>query len=357
MMKLTKFLIPAALIALSACEKDLKIDAAPDFDVTVASGSNLKAGQPVKFSVTGYADVISFYSGEPRKEYEFKDGRVVELGYKGAKLSFNTGVTGGTQAKQLSVLISNNFNGDYSSLEKVKAATWVDVTDSLKYATNATFVSAGSLDISRFTEAGGPVYVAFKYVTRPQMENGAARTWMIESFAVNSVETFNNAVLPFINQAFAAFAIVDQDKANTPSRSTVTTTRLSLLGNTYEDPNSAKYDPNNPIYDPKNPIYDPNSIEYDPTAVRPEYVPYNPNNPYNDPLRETWAVSAPIRTDKVDLGPDRPVGIRGIRNPKITEYAYTFAKPGTYQVTFVGTNATKDEQKTVVRKLSVTIAP
>lgn len=357
MMKLTKFLIPAALIALSACEKDLKIDAAPDFDVAVASGSSLQAGKPVKFSITGYADIISFYSGEPRKEYDFKDGRVVEFGYKGAKLSFNTGVTGGTQAKQLSVLISNDFNGDYSSLDKVKAATWVDVTDSLKFAANATFVTAGTLDISRFTEAGGPVYVAYKYVTKPQMENGAARTWMIESFAVNSVETYNNTVLPFINQAFAAFTIVDQDKANTPSRSTVTATRLSLLGNTYEDPKSPKYDPNNEMYDPSNPIYDPKSPLYDPTAVLPVYAPYNPNNPYNDPLRETWAVSAPIRTDKIDLGPDRPVAIRGIRNPKMVEYSYTFARPGTYQLAFVATNATKDEQESVVRKLSVTIAP
>ncbi len=356
MMKLTKFLIPAALIALSACEKDLKIDAAPDFDVTVESGS-LKAGQPVNFSISGYADIIAFYSGEPRKEYNFKDGRVVELGYKGARLSFNTGVTGGTQANQLSVLISNDFNGDYSSLASVKAATWVDVTDSLTLAANATFVSAGSLDISRFTESGGPVYVAYKYVTRPQLENGAARTWMVEAFNVSSIETYNNATLPFINQAFAAFTIVDEDKVNTPSRSTITTTRLSLLGNTYEDPNSAKYDPENPIYDPENPIYDPRSIEYDPTAVRPEYVPYNPNNPYNDPLRETWAVSAPIRTDKVDLGPDRPVGIRGIRNAKLNEYAYTFANPGTYEVVFVGTNASKDDQKSVIRRLNLTIAP
>lgn len=356
MMKLTKFLIPAALIALSACEKDLIVDAAPDFDVTVASGS-FKAGEPVNFSITGYADVISFYSGEPRKEYDFKDGRVAELGYKGARLSFNTGVTGGAQANQLSVLISNDFNGDYSSMASVKAASWVDITDSLNLATSATFVSAGSLDISRFTEAGGPIYVAYKYVTRPQLENGAARTWMVEAFTVNSIETYNNAVLPFMNQTFAAFAIVDEDKVNTPSRSTVTTTRLSLLGNTYEDPNSEKYNPENPIYDPQNPIYDPNSTEYDPTAVRPEYVPYDPNNPYNDPLRETWAISAPIRTDKVDLGPDRPVGIRGIRNPKLTEYAYTFANPGTYQVVFVGTNATKDDQKSVVRRLTVTVAP
>lgn len=340
----------------SSCEKDLKIDAAPDFDVSVASPT-FKAGEEVLFSITGYADIISFYSGEVYKDYNYRDGRVVEFGYKGATLSFNTGVTGGAQADQLSVLISNNFNGDYSSLASVKAADWVDVTDSLKLATNATFLSAGTLDISRFTETGGPVYVAYKYVTRPQLENGAARTWMVENFAVNSIEKFNNSVLPFINQTFAAFTVVNEDPVNNPSRSTVSTTRLSLLGNTFENPADPKYDPENPIYDPENPIYDPDSEFYDPDAVRPEYKPYDPGNPYNDPLRETWAVSAPIRTDKIELGPDRPTGLRGIRSAKLTEYGYSFANPGTYEVVFVGTNATKDEQKTVVKKINLTIAP
>jgi hypothetical protein len=354
-MKRIKFLIPAAWMLFSSCENELKIDAAPDFDVTVISAS-VKAGEEVHFSVTGYADIVSFYSGEPRRQYDYRDGRVIEFGYKGATLSFNTGVTGsGTQTDQLSVLISNNFNGDYSSLASVKAADWIDITDSLTLATSATFISAGSLDISRFTESGGPVYVAYKYRTRPQLENGLARTWMVESFAVNSIEKFQNSVLPFINQTFAAFTIVDEDPSNTPSRSTMTTSRLSLLGNTFEDPASPKYDPNNPIYDPNNPIYDKESEFYDPDAERPEFVPYDPNNPYNDPLRETWAVSAAIRTDKVDLGPDRPIGIRGIRNPKLTEYAYTFVNPGTYEVAFVATNSTKDEQKTVVKKLNVIV--
>lgn len=354
-MKLIKILTPAALLAFASCENKLAVDAAPDFDVTVAS-SIVAPGQPVNFTITGHADIISFFSGEPRRQYDYKEGRVVEMGYKGARLSFNTGITGtGTQNNALSVLISNNFNGDYSSLASVKAATWVDVTDSLKFATNATFTPSGALDISRFTETGGPIHVAYKYVTKPQLENGAARTWMVEAFNVSSIETYNNAVLPFINQTFAAFTIVDEDKANNPSRSTVTTSRLSILGNEFEDPNSDKYDPENPIYDPANPIYDPNHEFYDPDAVRPEFVPYDPNNPYNDPLRETWAVSAPIRTDKVDLGPDRPVGIRGIRNPKLTAYSYTFANAGTYEVVFVATNSTKDEQKTVVKKINIIV--
>lgn len=355
-MKKIKYLIPAALIAFSSCEKDLVVDAAPDFDVKLASNT-IKAGQPVNFEVTGYADQISFYSGEIYRDFQFTEGRTIDFQYKGANLLFNTGVTGGTQANQLRVLISNNFNGDYSSLASVKAAEWVDITDSLRLATNATFVSSGAINISRFTENGGPAYVAFKYLTRPQLENGTARTWMIENFAVNSIETFNGATVQFKNQAFAAFTVVNEDPVNNPSRSTMTTSRLSLLGNTFEDPNSEKYDPENPIYDPENPIYDPESTQYDPTAVLPEFTPYDPTNPYNDPERETWAVSSAIQTDKVELGPDRPIAIRGIRNPKMTEYAYTYNTPGTYEAVFIGRNSTIHETKEVVRKVSITVAP
>jgi hypothetical protein len=355
-MKTFKFLIPAALIAFSSCEKELKVDAAPDFDVSLASNT-VKAGQPIQFSVSGYADQISFYSGEVYRDYEFRDGRTVDLPYKGATLTFNTGVNLGTQANQLRVLISNNFNGDYSSLSSVKAATWVDITDSLKLATNATFISAGTLDISRYSEGGRPFHVAFKYLTRPQLENGVVRTWMIENFRVSSIDKFNGANLLFKDQAFAAFTVVDEDPENNPSRSSITTTRLTLQGNTFEDPASPKYNPENPIYDPANPIYDPKSEFYDPNAVRPEFKPYDTTNPYNDPQRETWAVSSAIEAKAIEMGPDLPIGIRGIRNPKLEEYAYTYNTPGTYQAVFVAKNSTINESKEVIRKVSITVTP
>lgn len=355
-MKRIKLLIPAAMIFFSSCEKDLKVDAAPDFDVTV-DGTAHKVGQPVNFKFTGNADMISFFSGEESRDYNFREGRKITFNYKGAKLAFNSAVTGGTQDKQLSVLISNDFKGDYSSLASIKAATWVDITDSVALGTGTTFVNSGSKNISSFTEGGGPVYVAFKYLTRPQLVNGAVRTWMIENFSVQSIELFNGSPLVVKDQAFAAFTVVDEDKANNPSRTTMSGTRLSLRGNAYEDPADPKYNPENPIYDPKNPIYDPKSDQYDPLAVRPEYKPYDPASPYNDPLRETWAVSSAITTNEVQLAPDRPIAIRGIRNPKLVEYPYTFTKPGTYEVVFVASNSTINEQKTVIKKVNLTIAP
>jgi len=355
-MKRYNFLFAIALLIFSSCEKDLKVDAAPDFDVTVEKNS-VSVGEEVKFNITGYADIVSMYTGEPGRDYNYRNGREVELSYKGAILNFNTGVTGGTQQNQLSVLISNNFNGDYSSLASVKAATWTDITDSLTLATNATFVNAGNIDISRFTENGGPVYVAFKYLTRPQLENGEVRTWMVENFSVKSIETYNNSVLQFVDQLFAGFTIVDEDPENTPSRSTKTATRLSLRGNAYENPADPKYDPENPIYDPNNPIYDPSSPPYNPDAARPIYQPYDPSNPYNDPTRETWAITAPIRTDKVNMGPDRPIGIKGIRTGKLAEYLYTFTKPGNYEVVFEASNNTIDDRKEIVKKVNITVNP
>ena len=115
---------------------------------------------------------------------------------------------------------------------------------------------------------------------------------------------FNSAEVTITDQANAGFRIVDLEPVNAPSRSTITTSRISLLGNFYKDPADPIFDPANPIYDPANPIYDRESALYNPNAVRPTFIPYDPNSPYNDPHTETWAVSKPIMVDQVDLGPD-----------------------------------------------------
>ncbi|WP_236973662.1 DUF5017 domain-containing protein [Membranihabitans maritimus] len=355
-MKFNNFIILAfiSIVALS-CEKDLSITDTPDLNVSLEK-SNFKVDEEVVFTFTGYAEIVSFYSGEVFNDYDYKDGRVIEFPDQSAILSFQSGVREGTQENQLSVLISNDFDGDTSSLESVKSSNWIDITDSLTLGDSEDFTSSGNFDISEYTE-GNPIYVAFKYITRPQLENGDARIWMIENFAVKSKDSFNGSQLNFVNQNTAGFYAVDEDPINTPSRSTVTSTRLSILGNSYEDPEDPKYDPENPIYDPENPIYDPDSDVYDPSAELPEYEPYDPNNPNNDPMRETWVITKPIFTNEVDLGPDRAVGIRGIQDQKLVEYTYSYSNPGNYKAVFVGKNATKDESVSIVKEVDITIEP
>lgn len=353
-MKNLIYLLGLSVLVLTSCERDLVVKDAPRFDVTTASTSH-KAGEPVVFNFNGEADMIYFYSGQVYNDYEFREGRVLNLKDQGATLSFSSSVEFGTQTNQLAILASNNFDGNYGSLASVKAATWKDITSRFKLSTNNKFLASTEQDVSDLVTPGKPLYIAFKYITKPQAVNGLARAWSIQGLTLKSKELLDGKNLELTDQTYAAFRIVDQDTANAPSRSLVTTSRVTLYGNVYKDPKDPKYDPENPIYDPKNPIYDPESDVYNAAAVRPEFVPYDPNSSFNDPTTETWAVSAPLFTDKVDLGPDHSIAVQGIRSPQATDFNYTYNKPGTYKAYFVASNATKDQRKDTVKEITITV--
>lgn len=374
-MKFNYYNILFGTLLMASCSKELEVEKAPDFDVTTETAT-FKAGQPVMFNVTGgEAHIISFYSGETLKDYAFKDGRAIDVKAVGATMDFTSSLQGGAQANQLSILASTDFNGDYSSLAKVKAATWTDITSRFAIGTTAAFVASGVKDISDLMVAGKPIYIAFKYVTKPQAVNGLARQWFIQNFAIKSTTTLINTAtglplaLNIANQANAGFRIIDEnavvkpgpnfvpyDKA--PAQSVVTSIRITLWGNRYLTPGLAIFDPADPMFDPKNPIYDPGNPAYKPTSIRPTFIPYNPTSPFNDPLSEHWAVSKPISKDQIDLGPDRPVAAKvSVTSPKLTVYNYTYAKPGTYKAVFVASNNSIDDVKQVVKEITLTINP
>ena len=260
------------------------------------------------------------------------------------------------RANQLSVLASTDFNGDYSSLAKVKAATWVDITSRFKLGTNATFVASGIKDITDLMVAGKPIYIAFKYVTKPQATNGAIRWWYIQSFAISSLAMLDNTIpLTLTDIGSAGFQIVDENKANAPAQASITATRVTLAGNVYLTASLPIFDPTNPIYDPKNPIYDPMSSSFVPTAKYKPFVAFDPTSPYNDPASEHWAVSKAINTESVDLGPDWSSAIKGILTSSVSEYRYSYAKAGTYKAVFVAANNSIDGSKTVVKEINLTI--
>ncbi|MDX9880486.1 MAG: DUF5017 domain-containing protein [Prolixibacteraceae bacterium] len=351
-MKIKIFNLVIGLIVITGCSMELEVDE-PTLDVSVES-TTVQVGQEILFNFAGQADNIYFYSGELLKDYSFKDGRIIQVADSGAVVSFTSAVSGGTQENQLSVLYSTNFNGNYNDLASVKAATWVDITSNFKLGTSATFLASGPFDISELIVAGKPIYFAFKYTNRPQIENGWARTWMIQNFTVLSKAKLGTTNLTVYSQLYAGFRIVDENPENAPARSVITTSRVTLLGNIYKDPADPIYDPENPIYDPENPIYDPESPDYNPDAELPVFVPYDYNSPYNDPLSENWAVSAPIHIDKIDLGPDKATAIKS-KETQSEGYSYTYSAPGTYQAYFVASNNSIDYSKQIVRKFEITV--
>lgn len=355
-MKIKYCILLAIVLLISSCNKDLINVESPSFDVTVPK-STYKVGEVIRFDLTGKAELISFYSGATLNDYSFKDNRVVDIKGQGASLEFASSVQVGTQAGQLSVWASADFDGDYSSIDKVKAGNFIDITSKFTLGTNATFVTSPKKDLSDIIKPGKPLYVAFKYVTKPQATNGLARQWFIQSFLLSSNNLFNDASLPIANQLDAGFRIVDENKTTAPARASISQTRITLYGNQYLYASLPIFDPSNPIYDPLNPIYNPQSPSYVPTAVRPTYVPFDPLTPYNDPTSEHWAISKAINVEQVNLGPDLAVPIKGLRDVTLKNYEYSYTKAGTYKVVFVASNNSIDSEQKVVKEITLTITP
>lgn len=356
-MKKIFWILTGCCLLAAACGKKLGEVKTPDFDVSVVKTS-FQVGEPVLFSFTGTPVNISFYSGEGFNDYAFKDGRMVNVNGHGATLDFASQLSGtGTQTNQVSVWISNNYNGG-NDLASVQAATWTNISSKLTLATTTTLTTSGKADISEWVTPGQPLYIGFKYITQPQVANGLARTWFIQNLAVRSkAPQVLNKELLLAGQENAGFRIIDQYPGNAPSRSTVIPTRITLLGNQYKDPADSIFNPDYSLYDPNNPIYDPGSPSYIPGAKVPVFVPYDPSDPYNDPHTETWAISKPIYGDTVNLGPDWALSIKGINTDQLDEYVYTYKTPGTYKASFVARNHTIDGVKEVVRTIELTITP
>ncbi len=308
-MKLKIYLLAGFMVGLTACSKnlELKVDNI-DFNATVES-ANVKVGDEVVFNFLGTPEIISFYSGENYNDYNFKDGHKESV--EDLKMSFSTSITTGTQANQLAVMASTDFNGNYENFSSVQAATWTDITSRFVLATNATVKASGAKDISDLAVAGRPLYIAFKYTTKPQVTSGEARTWVVQNLSVTGT-TAIGSVSMYTNPN-AGFRIVDQNPATAPARSRVLDAQVTLLGNTF--------------------------------------------NATNDPESENWAVSRALNIDEIDLGADNSKPLKGFADPQLPGHKYTYTKPGTYVATFVAANTSIDGKKEVVKQFNIVVAP
>lgn len=304
------------LALLVSCEKTISVADITEFDVTTTAKS-FKVGQEVPFTLSGKGiHTVSFYSGEVLKDYAFREGRVVDVAGKGVTLNFSSSVQQGAQLNQLSVLVSTNFSGNYSSVSAIKSATWTDITPRVKLGTSATFL-ATTADVSDLVVAGKPLYVAFRYVTKLQATNGIGRRWLIQSLSLSSNDKLDGSInLNFADQAAAAFRMADENASKVPSLSAITSSRITLESNLYD-----------------------------------------PATPAPDIAGEVWAVSAPIALDKVNLGPDYSTPLKSITGARLLEHKYVYSKAGNYKAVFVASNNSIDGSKAVVKELQLTITP
>lgn len=287
---------------LSGCAKDPKVEA-PNFEVKLTEEAI--ANTPVKFTLSGTPNVISFYSGEVLNDYKFLLGRVVEKGE--LKVSFNTSVNFGTQPNQFSVLVSTDFNGKYTVAD-VNAATWTNITSRYTLGTNTTYVPT-SADLTDLAVDGKLIYIAFKYTTLPQTANGTGRSWFVQNFVANSKTSIGEVQLA--DYRSAGFTLVQDGAIIDPSRSSISTSTITLRANN--------------------------------TTAGKELTTY------------FWAITKGFDVSSKDLGPDLSKPVKGYVDPLPTTFPYTYSKPGTYTATFVAANSTIYGEKKVVKSVEVVV--
>jgi len=303
MNKLKYLLGIVTLPLMLACQKNDPVE--PTFDVKTDK-LEYKVTDSVKFSISGYADVISFYSGEAGKEYRYKD-RTESTDSK-MKLNINTQVVFASQKNNLSLLYSTDFNNVYS-VEGINAATWTDITSRFTLSadignTNGVRTSSGEVDLSDLPVSGKPIYFAFKYVGQPSTTAATGgRTWRIYEFNLYNKNAANveTALASVITAGWLGIDVI-----NPINKWTIQTAEPALY------------------FAPASTIL----------------------------ASEDWAVSRAIFPTAAK--PDTGVGIKGYLD-RMNNYTYKFAAPGVYTVTFVAKNTNNLGQKEVVKEVTITV--
>jgi len=336
-MRIRYLIIPAFLLACVACNKDIAVKPA-NFDVASAKNNGtattvFSTKDTVQFYFTGNPDMITYFSGEPGKSYDFRN-RVSATGMP--QLQFSTIRANGTQSGSLSLLVSSDFKGVatntiYGVLTRdtattnanIAAATWTDITSRATLSTGATTaVSSGIIDLSDFLTQGKPVYIAFKYTaTAGTIQN----KWTVSALSLNNV-------LP----DGTSYTIAN---LNAP------TTSFTNYGNTTYGPgwavsydlakNANKYAW---VYTDKTSL-----VITGATTAALATAP-----------AEAWAIMGPI--DLTRVTPDMGVAIKAI-SATLPSYSYMYTTAGTYNAVFVSSNSTPAQTSFSVKKISLTINP
>jgi hypothetical protein len=311
MKKITFALLGISLLAF-ACKK-MQVEA-PDLQISLTNGT-LKAGDTARFALSGNADYISFYSGEPGRNYERTDsftraGGNPELQFSSAVSAAGTGITTGNS---LAVLVSTDFNGKYDAAS-VSSATWTNITGRTTLATTTATVASPITNLNDLKVEGRPMYVAFRYVSAtPALRQ---RQWTISAFQFRTRFPDNTQYAHSANNADAVFTPVNVagDSASWVAGTTLTHVGLNA----------------------------------------------------NYPADEDWAISKAFDLNKASSldatrGSSDALGVVSVKNLATgavpPQFRWRYATAGTYKAVFVIRNATIESASEAKKEFTITVNP
>lgn len=313
-----KILIYAiGLLLLVACDNSLNC---VDVDFSVSASSVVVCpGDTVTFNFDGNPDYIVFWSGEQFSDYDFRYGRTLRAGVE-YDLVFNSQVLKGSQPGQLSLLVSNDFNGDYDDYENIIRTKWIDMTPEMAWASGKDGVSSGKLSLTDYLTDDQNLYLAFRYRTKNQAEYGVASNWVIGDLNIfNGTEDFGDVVL--YDMSNAGFRVVDPFmRTETAGNCAVSGSLLSFMGPLGVEDSSGQL------------VY---------------------------PLMESeqWIISSPLKpSDIIEMGPDRPKAIKGFTQKRVSTYTHVYNEPGVYKAVFVASTQTISDKSEVIKSIEIEVS-
>lgn len=321
-----RFVLALALTAagLTGCQLT-DVNSSDGFQVSTEK-TTYRVGESIRFNFSGgLVDQVVYFSGEPGRRYENRS-RTSATGQNRLifQSSMQQGVLPGTDSLRL--LVSTNLAG-YDA-NSVAAARWTDITSrNTRWPTTlaTAFTTSDSVNLNDFATAG-KVNIAFRFLGKKNA-TAAQRRWQIQN--VTLVNTLSDGTVTPIFNTFANTGWVQVSQKNPAVAWNVGTANISAA----------------------NSLSNTSGV-----LIRTAYpISVDPGLATNVDDNDDWLISSAF--DLKTVRPDVGVTVKNGGANMPTNYRYTFARPGTYTLTFVGMNQSVDTSKETVRQLQLTITP
>lgn len=306
-------LIGAAAVA---CTQDVVYEI--DYTVSLDKDNSYIAGEPVKFNFSGSVDNILFYSGETGHQYRYRDRYEVDgAAVKNAALKMQYQAKYG-DAGALELWISDSFEG----LSGTDAAA--------DKALMKSVVEGGMEGWERlgYAEGASSVWTSQEYAVNDYMNNFCIALHWCPKDCSKTQRTY------WINGAVS----LDLDGLEPQTVNFSSLDFVSLMMNDEVEDPYMKNNGNGTII-----LNKPTTADIVFQGVGANKLPY---------AIDGWVVSKPTALNKVDN--DKGQVIKNLQN-YLHSFEYVWNEPGTYTVTFVGTNSNYAGSSVKNREMTITI--
>ena len=293
-----KVLYILGLFMMASCQHDVVYEA--DYSVVLDAGNTYYAGEPVKFNITGEIDNLVFYSGENGHRYEYRNRFEVPL------------------EKVVNATLHMDFQARYGAANALEIYLSKDFT-----GLSGTDGMADRATIQAMVDGGMQGWEKLEY------KEGPSTQWTSQDFELK--DYLNNLSIAFhwcppkLDQTQRTYWINGQidlelDGVDPVSMGILDMGLTTVMMNEELDP----YHKNNS--DGSIRFDNPNAAQICMQGIGANKLTY---------CLDGWIISTPAPLNKVSC--DKGIVVKNLQN-YLHEYEYTWTKPGTYKVTFLGRN-------------------